>query len=410
MTINLKRVLALLAFVASMGLLAAACGSSDSGDSATETSSSTDSTADDSASNDDAAADDVAAAPADASDDDPLTLVSWGGAYQQSQINAYSEPYTATTGQTFIWDESSADAVAKLRAMNEADNITWDLVDVVGADAIRLCDEGLAMEIDFDSMLAAGDDGSSATEDFGEYLISDCFIPQIVYSTTVGFRTDLVGDTAPTDICALFDTDTYPGKRSLESRPLNNMEWALLCDGVAKADIYDVLATDEGQDRAIAKLDTIKDDLVFWNAGADTPQLLADGEVVMGSTYNGRLFSAIEEDGQPIGMLWDAQMFDFDGWVVPAGLPEDRLKKVMDFLYFATDTQRLADQAKWISYGPARASSAPLVGQHADLGIDMAQHMPTDPANATNIFVTQYGFWSDYRDDIDAKYQAWLAG
>jgi putative spermidine/putrescine transport system substrate-binding protein len=46
---------------------------------------------------------------------------------------------------------------------------------------------------------------------------------------------------------------------------------------------------------------------------------------------------------------------------------------------FATDTQRLADQAKYISYGPARKSSAPLVGKHADLGIDMAPHMPTDP-------------------------------
>lgn len=399
MTNNVRRLFALLAIVATMGLLATACGSSDDTASSTAT---------DTSAADDTAAD--TASETDASDGEPLTLVSWGGAYQESQINAYADPYTAETGQAFIWDESSADAVAKLRAMNEADNITWDLVDVVGADAIRLCDEGLAMQIDFDAMLADGDDGSSATEDFGEYLVSDCFIPQIVYSTTVGFRTDMVGDSTPADICALFDTDTYPGKRALESRPLNNMEWALLCDGVPKADIYDVLATDAGQDQAIAKLDTIKDDVVFWNAGADTPQLLADGEVVMGSTYNGRLFSAIEEDGQPIGMLWDAQMFDFDGWVIPAGLPEDRLAKVLDFVRFATDTQRLADQAKWISYGPARASSAPLVGQHADLGIEMAPHMPTDPANATNIFVTQYDFWADYRDDIDAKYQAWLAG
>ncbi len=69
------------------------------------------------------------------------------------------------------------------------------------------------------------------------------------------------------------------------------MEWALLCDGVAKEDVYDVLETDEGQAQALAKLDTIKDQVVWWSAGADTPQLLADGEVVMGSTYNGRLFS-----------------------------------------------------------------------------------------------------------------------
>ncbi|MBR9838216.1 MAG: extracellular solute-binding protein [Rhodobacteraceae bacterium] len=341
---------------------------------------------------------------------DSMTLVSWGGAYQNSQLKAYSEPYQEMHPEVQIsWDESSAEAVAKLRAMNEAGNITWDLVDVEAADAIRLCDEGLAMEIDHDEVLAEGNDGSSPTDDFGDSIVSDCFIPQIVFSTTVGYRTDLVGDTPPSDICAIFDLETYPGQRSLNKRPIGNVEWALLCDGVPKDDIYDVLATPEGQDRALAKLDTIKDQVVWWSAGADTPQLLADGEVVMGSTYNGRLFSAIAEQDQPIGMLWDAQMLDFDGWIVPEGLPEDRLARVMDFLKFATDTQRLADQAAYISYGPARASSAPLVGKHADLGIEMAPHMPTDPANAKNVFVTQYEFWADYRDDIDAKFQAWLA-
>ena len=145
-----------------------------------------------------------------------------------------------------------------------------------------------------------------------------------------------------------------------------------------KADVYDVLETDEGQARAFAKLDTIKEDVIWWSAGADTPQLLADGEVVIGSTYNGRLFSVIEEQDQPVGMLWDAQVFDLDGWIIPVGLPADRLARAKDFVRFATDTQRLADQAKYISYGPARMSSAPLVGQHADLGIEMAPHMPTD--------------------------------
>jgi putative spermidine/putrescine transport system substrate-binding protein len=339
-----------------------------------------------------------------------MVLVSWGGAYQSSQQRAYVEPYLAMNdGVTATWDESSAEAVAKLRAMNEAGNITWDLVDVVAADAIRLCDEGLAMEIDHDELLAAAPDGTSASDDFGDLIVSDCYIPQIVYSTTFGYRTDLVGDTPPTTVCAVFDTETYPGKRALERRPINNMEWALYCDGVAKADIYDVLETEEGQERALAKLDTIKEDVIWWSAGADTPQLLADGEIVMGSTYNGRLFSVIEEQDQPVAMLWDMQVFDLDGWIIPTGLSEERLARVKDFLRFATDTQRLADQAKYISYGPARASSAPLVGQHADLGIDMAPHMPTDPANAANTLLYNYEFWADYRDDIDAKFQAWLA-
>lgn len=339
-----------------------------------------------------------------------MTLVSWGGAYQKSQQRAYVEPYIAkNAGVKAVWDESSAEAVAKLRAMNEAGNVTWDLVDVVAADAIRLCDEGLAMEIDADSDLASAPDGKSASDDFGDLLVSDCFIPQIVYSTTFGYRTDLVGSTPPTDVCAVFDLKAYPGKRALEKRPINNVEWALLCDGVPKDKVYEVLATEAGQEQALKKLDTIKDQVVWWSAGADTPQLLADGEIVMGSTYNGRLFSVIEEQKQPVAMLWDAQVFDLDGWIIPAGLPADRLARVKDFVKFATDTQRLADQAKYISYGPARASSAPLVGKHADLGIDMAPHMPTDPNNAKNTFLYNYEFWADYRDDIDAKFQAWLA-
>ncbi len=201
-----------------------------------------------------------------------MTLVSWGGAYQHSQDEAYAKPYMKEHPDiNIIWDESSAEAVAKLRAMNEAGNITWDVVDVVASDAIRLCDEGLAEEINADEDLAAAPDGTPASKDFGDLLVSDCFIPQIVYSTTFGYRTDMVGDTPPTSICDVFDLKKYPGKRSLEKRPINNMEWALLCDGVDKDKVYDVLATEEGQDQALKKLDTIKDQVVWWSAGADTP-------------------------------------------------------------------------------------------------------------------------------------------
>jgi len=267
------------------------------------------------------------------------------------------------------------------------------------------------MEIDHDSQLAAAPDGTLASKDFGDLIVSECFIPQIVYSTIFGFRSDVAewGGKEPDDICDVFDLKTFPGKRSLEKHPINNMEWALLCSGVAKADVYDVLETEAGQAKALAKLDTIKDQTIWWSAGADTPQLLADGEVVIGSTYNGRLFALIEEQKQPVKMLWDAQVFDLDGWIIPAGLSDERKKAALEYIYFATDTQRLADQAKYISYGPARASSAPLVGKHASLGIEMAPHMPTDPNNAKNTFLYNYSWWADYRDDLDAKFQAWLA-
>jgi putative spermidine/putrescine transport system substrate-binding protein len=343
---------------------------------------------------------------------DRMTVVSWGGAYQISQQKAYSEPYAKLTGTTFTWDESSNEAVAKLRAQFEAGNVTWDLVDVEGPDSQRLCDEGLAAEIDADAVLAPGDDGSTPTEDFGDSLVNECYIPQIVFSTTFGYRTNVPEweGREPEDLCAaLFDLENFPGKRALEKRPKKNIEWALLCDGVSKEELYDVMDSPEGIDRALAKLDTIKDSVIWWSAGAETPQLLADGEIVMGSTYNGRLFSVIEESKQPVKMLWDWQIFDFDGWIIPADLPEDRMNRVMHFLRWATDTQRLADQAKYISYGPARASSQPLVGKHADLGIDMAPHMPTNPDNQKNFLVNNLEWWADNQDDVEARWQVWLS-
>lgn len=341
-----------------------------------------------------------------------MTIVSWGGAYQASQENAYSKPFMAENPDVKITnDPSSNEAVAKLRAMAEAGNVTWDLVDVEGPDSARLCDEGLAQEINFDEWLAKGTDGSTPEADFGAALINKCFIPQIVFSTTFGYRTDVAAwnGKVPTSVCDIFDTETFPGKRALEKRPKKNLEWALLCDGVPKEKLYTVLDTPEGVDRALAKLGTIKKDVVWWSTGADTPQLLADKEVVMGSTYNGRLFSLIEEQKQPVAMLWDWQVFDFDGWIVPAGLSDEKLAEVKKYIYFATDTQRLADQAKYIAYGPARASSQPLVGKHATLGIDMAPHMPTNPANQKNFLVNNIEWWADNQDAVEEKFQVWLA-
>ena len=336
-----------------------------------------------------------------------LVIVSWGGAYTASQQKAYHEPYMAANpGIKIINDDSAAEAVAKIRAMNEAGNVTWALVDMVAADTLTLCDQGLLEIIDHDRDLAPAPDGTPASKDFGDLIVSECFIPNIVYSTTFGYRTDLV-KVAPTTINDVFDLKKIPGKRSLEKKPIGNLEWALLADGVDPDKIYDVLSTDAGIKQAFAKLDTIKDQVVWWTKGAQTPQLLADGEVVMGSTYNGRLFSVIEEEKQPIAMMWDWQVFDLDGWAIPKGGPHKA--EVMAYLKFATDTQRLADQAKYISYGPARMSSAPMVGKHATLGIDMAPHMPTAPANAKNTLLFNYEWWADHRDELDEKFNSWLA-
>lgn len=337
-----------------------------------------------------------------------LTLVSWGGAYTVSQQRAYHDPWMEMNPNVqIINDDASANALAGLRAQSQAGNITWDLVDMLPSDAQLACDEGIIMPIDHDALLAPAPDGTPASQDFLPGSLGECFIPQIVYSTVLTINTTQWPEGgAPSTIENLFDVENFPGRRALQDRPGTNLEWALYADGVAPEDIYDVLRTPEGVDRAFAKLDTIKDHIVFWTEGAQAPQLLADGEVVFATGYNGRMFEAEQVEGQPFAMIYDGQVVEWDGWVVPYGPNVDA---VMDYLYFATDTQRLADQAKYIPYGPARASSAPLVSTHADLGIEMNPHMPTNPDNYFAPIVLDNDFWVDYGDELRERFASWMS-
>ena len=211
----------------------------------------------------------LAAGSAQAAD---LTIVSWGGAYTASQQRAYHDPYTAENPDvTIINDDNASEGLAKVRAQVESGNVTWDIVDMVASDAITACDEGLIEEVDPDTWLAPAPDGTPASADFFAGTLSpggtNCFIPQIVYSTTFGYRTDVFEGEQPSTIADVFNLEKFPGKRSLEKKPINNLEWALIADGVPDAEVYDMLSTPEGVARALAKLDTIKDQVIWWSKG-----------------------------------------------------------------------------------------------------------------------------------------------
>ena len=345
----------------------------------------------------------VLALAAGAASADSITVVSWGGAYTKSQVEAYHKPWMAKTGNQVVSEDYSG-GLAEVKSQVESGTVTWDLVDVELSDAVRGCDEGLLEELDH-SMLPAAPDGTPATDDFIAGALSDCAVANIVWSTV--FAYDSSKTSGIDSIDDLFDLEAFPGKRGLRKNPKANLEMALMGDGVPASEVYAMLATPEGIDRAFAKLDTIKDSVVWWEAGAQPPQLLADGEVVMTTAYNGRIFNAAAGEGKPFEVVWDGQIMDFDLWVMPKGAPNK--EAALDFIAFSTDTQRLADQARYISYGPARKSSGPLVGLYQDDKTEMGPHMPTASANLANALVNDFEFWADNQDELNERFNAWLA-
>ena len=332
-----------------------------------------------------------------------ITVVSWGGAYTKSQQEAYHKPYMKDTGNVVVSEDYNG-GLAEVKAQVEAGNVTWDVVDVELSDAVRGCDEGLLEEIDPSILLPAAD-GTPASKDFLPGTVHDCAVGNIVWSTIFAYdSTKLKGVKSLVDF---FDVKKFPGKRGLRKGPKANLEFALMADGVPANKVYAMLATEEGLNRAFAKLDSIKDSVVWWEAGAQPPQLLADGEVVMTTAYNGRIFNAVAAEGKPFEIVWDGQIWDLDLWVIPKGTKN--LKTALEFVAYTTGTQPLADQASWISYGPVRKSSSPLVGSyHNKPELKMAAHMPTAPENFKAALQNDFEFWADNQDQLNERFNAWL--
>lgn len=320
-----------------------------------------------------------------------ISVVTFGGAYEAAAKQAYFDPFTKETGTGFSL-EAYDGGLAKLSAMVEAKNTTWDLIDLESNDAIAGCDEGLLQKLDLATL---GD-----TSDFIPGSITPCAVATMVWSTVFAYdKTKLA--TAPTSMADFFDLKAFPGKRGLRKSPKATLEWALIADGVAAADVYKVLGTPAGVDRAFKKLDTIKKDIVWWEAGSQAPQLLADGAVVMVQAYNGRISNAVKEQGKPFVTVWDGQVYDFEWWGVPTGAKNgDAAKK---FIAFQAKPEVLSQLSKYIAYAPPRKKAVELIDAETLKG------MPTAPANFGNAVQIDVPFWTDNFDALNKRFTAWLA-
>jgi len=179
-----------------------------------------------------------------------------------------------------------------------------------------------------------------------------------------------------------------------------SMEWALIADGVDPKDVYKVLGTPAGVDRAFKKLDTIKKNIVWWESGAQAPQLLADGAVVMVQAYNGRIDDAAKKDNKPFKAVWDAQVYDFEWWAIPTGAKHaDTAAK---FIVSQAQPKASADLSKYIAYAPPRKDAVALVDKQR------LADMPTAPDNFKRAVQINANFWADNADQINKRFQVWL--
>jgi putative spermidine/putrescine transport system substrate-binding protein len=327
-----------------------------------------------------------------------LTFVSWGGAYTRSQMLAFVRPYQSAT-ETRITVEDYNGGLDELRNQVRSLNFKWDVIDLELSDAIRGCEEGLLEKID-PASLKASQNNQPITDDFIAGSLAECAIGTVIWSTVIAYNPVAFSDEQPDSLEDFFDTARFPGRRGLRRTPKANLEWALLADGVPQPLVYDVLATEAGLSRALRKLNEIKPQLVWWQAGIDAPRLLETGRVVMTSAYNGRIEAATGDRNQPFAMIWDHQIWNID----LLGIPKDNPRGLaaLDFIRFATASEQLAEQARHIPYGPVRRSSM------AHLSREERANLPTQSSNFASALQIDARWWAEHYEAINNRFEEWL--
>ncbi len=309
-----------------------------------------------------------------------LSFTSFGGVYQEAQRKAWLEPYTELTGVQFTEDENSSNATIK--AQVEAGQVTWDVVDV-GNDFGLEANKDLLEPLDYTIIPR-----DEMNQDLG---VSDWRVPDITYGVVLGYNTDATKGAVPEGWADFFDTTKIPGKRGVWDYSEGGMlEFALMADGVAPGDLYPL-----DLPRATAKLDTIKDDIVFWNSGAESQELIGSGEVAMSMIWNGRAWSAKNIDKKPVETQWNQQIVTADYLVVPKGSPNK--DAAMKFIAYTACAANNGKPSEYIPYGPTNTNSQANPAMANDLSV----------SNADNAAYFDDEYLVNNFDEIDAAWQAW---
>lgn len=203
-----------------------------------------------------------------------LVLVNWGGDAVDVYAQAWSEAFAAATGLTLRVDGSGPSEGA-IRAQAESGSISWDVVDADIFSAVTLGREGLLLPVD-PALVDSAKGGPGSVAEFG--------VTPYLFTHVIAYDKAVYGDNAPTSWADFFDTEKFPGKRTMYKWMVGCLEAALMADGVAIGDVYPV-----DVDRALARIEAFKPHVgAYWGSAGESQQLFLDGEVSMGLIWNTR--------------------------------------------------------------------------------------------------------------------------
>ena len=330
----------------------------------------------------------LAASPAQAGE--PIHVAGYGGVTWELITKNFLVPLEEKTGVEVKLETEPS--LAKLRAMVEAGRCDFEVIELYGAEYEIAVRDDLLQDIDYSVV-----DPNNIMPDFTKHDKGFLFV---TFSELIVYRQDHFPDGGPQNMADLWDVEKFPGPRTLHDTVVTNLEFALLADGVALEDLYDVLSTEEGIDRAFTKLDEIKPHVVkFWSAGAEPVQMIADGEAHLGIAWNGRI-KKLQDSGVDAVMVWNGANTDSSRYGIPKGC-ENKHDAELYLSAWATP-EWVANWSNDIPY----PGFVPGVMELLDP--EYAMQMPTHPDNAAKSYLTDWSFWEKNRERLEERWKEWL--
>jgi len=309
--------------------------------------------------------------------DNVLYINSWGGPWLDAAKANLFDPFTAETGIRI--EVVSPVSFAKLAAQVQTGIYEFDVTTLGGGELLRANEAGIIEALDepYPGGLFENGVGSHS------------------FATVMAWRTDTVPGT-PQSWADFWDVEKFPGGRSLQRYAARVLPLALLAEGVPMDQLYPL-----DIDRAFASLDRIKDHItVWWTAGAQSTQLLRDGEVDMIGIWHGRYYEA-EAAGAPVAMTWNQGQQERAYWVVAKDTPNMDAAKL--FVEFATSAKPLAGFTSQADYGPLNAAAMEFVTE------EDAARMPTSEVNYPQTFEQDMLNFGGDIAEVTERFEEWVA-
>jgi putative spermidine/putrescine transport system substrate-binding protein len=318
------------------------------------------------------------------SDKGTIVVVDGGGTYHDGMKEAIYEPCAEATGLKIVnatFDYSVGQIKSQVEGAQEWDIVTYPTY-VTEEEAANYF-----TPIDYDVVDTEGVPDSAKHKYWVDYDLT---------GVALGYRSDKYS-TAPTGWADLWNTQDFPGPATLEATTINqNLELALLADGVAPSDMYPL-----DLDRAFAKLDELMDQrkVSYFASGADMIQNYTSGAATIGLSMSGRFIAAAEE-GAPLAFAKEGTILASTSWAVLKTAPNP--EESMEFIKCAMEAENQATAANTIK------GQYPVNPLAYDL-LDPELKAIVPDITSEDVLLENQEYWAANFSDVQARWQDWIA-